>query len=71
MLFVRWRKVAVCDLRQFTMKVEDVMVKDVKFCSPNTNLAAATEMFWADCCGTLPVVDDRGNVVGIITDRDI
>jgi len=53
------------------MKVQDVMVKDVKFCGPNTNLAAATEMFWTDCCGTLPVVDDRGNVVGMITDRDI
>lgn len=53
------------------MKVQDVMVKDVKFCSPNTNLAAAAEMLWTDCCGTLPVVDDRGNVIGIITDRDM
>ena len=47
------------------------MVKDVKFCGPNTNLAAATEMLWTDCCGTLPVVDDHDNVVGMITDRDI
>ena len=47
------------------------MVKNVKFCGPNTNLAAATEMLWTDCCGTLPVVDDRDNVVGMITDRDI
>jgi len=53
------------------MKVQDVMVKDVKFCSLDTNLAAATEMLWTDGCGTLPVVNARGAVVGIITDRDI
>jgi len=53
------------------MKVQDVMVKDVKFCSLDTNLAAATEMLWIDGCGSLPVVDGRGNVVAMITDRDI
>ena len=53
------------------MKVQDVMVKDVKFCGPNTNLATATEMLWTDCCGTLPVVDAHDNVIGMITDRDI
>jgi len=47
------------------------MTKDVKFCSPNTNLAEASEMLWSDSCGTLPVVDNRANVVGMITDRDI
>lgn len=52
------------------MKVQDVMVKDVKVCSPITNLAAVAEILWKEGCGTLPVVEN-GRVVGIITDRDI
>ena len=52
------------------MKVQDVMVKDVKFCSPETNLAAAVETIWKAGVGTLPVVEE-GRVLGVITDRDI
>jgi CBS domain-containing protein len=46
------------------------MVKDVKFCSPNTSLAAVTEILWKAGCGTLPVVEND-RVLGVITDRDI
>ena len=53
------------------MKVSEVMIKEVRFCGPNTNLAEATEMLWTDGCGTLPVVDNAHNVTGMITDRDI
>jgi CBS domain-containing protein len=28
------------------MKVQDVMTQEVKFCGPDTNLAAATEILW-------------------------
>lgn len=52
------------------MKVRDLMVRDVKFCSPETNLAAVAEKFWKDGCGSLPVVEN-GRVIGMITDRDI
>ena len=52
------------------MRVLDLMVKDVKFCSPVTNLAAVAEILWKEGCGTLPVVEN-GRVLGIITDRDI
>ncbi len=52
------------------MRVRDVMVRNVKFCSSEANLAAVTEKFWKDGCGTLPVVEN-GRVLGIITDRDI
>jgi len=52
------------------MKVRDVMVKEVKFCSAETNLAAAAEILWNDGVGSLPVVEN-GRVLGIITDRDI
>ena len=53
------------------MKVQDIMVKEVKFCRPETNLAEATQLMWANDCGALPVVDGNNKVVGMITDRDI
>jgi len=52
------------------MRVRDVMVSNVKFCGPEANLAAVTEKFWKEGCGTLPVVENN-RVLGIITDRDI
>jgi CBS domain-containing protein len=52
------------------MKVRNVMVRNVKFCTPNMNLAGAAEILWKAGVGALPVVDE-GRVLGIITDRDI
>jgi CBS-domain-containing membrane protein len=53
------------------MKVQDIMTRDVKFCGPDTNLAAATEILWRNNCGTLPVLDSGGKLLGVITDRDM
>jgi CBS-domain-containing membrane protein len=53
------------------MKVEDIMTRDVKFCAPDTNLAAAIEILWRNNCGTLPVSGSDGKLLGVITDRDI
>lgn len=52
------------------MKVRDAMTRNVKCCTPDTNLAAAIELMWKADCGVLPVVDN-GKLAGIITDRDI
>jgi CBS domain-containing protein len=53
------------------MKVQDVMTSNVKACRPEVNLAAAAGLMWDNNCGTLPVLDDVGKVIGMITDRDI
>ena len=53
------------------MKVKDVMTTDVRTCRLDTNLAAATEVMWNSDCGILPVVDEAGRAVGVITDRDM
>lgn len=53
------------------MKVAEVMTQDVQSCTPETNLAAAAIQMWNGDCGVLPVVDNDGRVIGIITDRDI
>jgi len=52
------------------MKVQDVMVRGVRFCNPDTNLATVARIFWEQGCGALPVVD-KGRAIGMITDRDV
>ncbi len=53
------------------MKVRDIMVETPKYCRPDTDLVQAAEIMSVNNCGLLPVVDEEGKVVGIITDRDI
>jgi CBS domain-containing protein len=53
------------------MKVRELMTSDVKSCGPDTNLATAAKIMWEEDCGAVPVTDERGRVVGVITDRDI
>ena len=53
------------------MRVKELMTSDVKSCGLDTNLAAAAKIMWEEDCGAVPVTDAQGQVVGIITDRDI
>ena len=53
------------------MNVQDIMTSDVQCCGPDTNLAAAAKMMWDSDCGALPVLNTNGQVLGMITDRDI
>jgi CBS domain-containing protein len=53
------------------MNVQDAMTSDVQCCGPDTNLAAAAKMMWDADCGVLPVLNVEGQVLGMITDRDI
>jgi CBS domain-containing protein len=53
------------------MKVQDVMSSNVKSCGPEVDLAAAATMMLEGDFGVLPVVDNSGKAIGVITDRDI
>lgn len=53
------------------MKVQDIMTADVETCQPESDLGAAATIMWKRDCGSVPVVDAEGRVVGMITDRDI
>lgn len=53
------------------MTVKDVMTPRVATCRLETNLAEATALMWDNECGVLPVVDECGELAGIVTDRDI
>lgn len=53
------------------MKIRDIMTPQPSTCSPSTNLAEAGALMLAADCGILPVVDERGALAGIVTDRDL
>jgi CBS domain-containing protein len=53
------------------MKIKEIMTRDVQCCGPDTNLAAAAKMMWDSDCGALPILNVQGQVMGMITDRDI
>jgi CBS domain-containing protein len=53
------------------MKVEEIMTRNPKACTPTDCLADAARFMWDSDCGVLPVVAHGGDVVGLITDRDI
>jgi CBS domain-containing protein len=52
------------------MKIANLMTKTVKTCHQADTLAAAAKLMWDFDIGAVPVVDDSGQLVGIVTDRD-
>lgn len=57
--------------RRCALKVREAMTAPALTCVPQTSLAVAASLMRDADYGTLPVVDARGHLVGIITDRDI
>ena len=53
------------------MKIKEVMTAEPKTCGPETNLATAAALMLDGDCGILPVVDENGKLVGVVTDRDM
>lgn len=53
------------------MKVNDVMIRDVRTCDPDINLENVAMIMWNNDIGAVPVVDQSGRPLAVITDRDI
>lgn len=53
------------------MKVHELMTTSPMTCRPADSLHEAAQRLWNEDCGSLPVVDGRNRLVGIVTDRDI
>ena len=53
------------------MTIETIMTERVGSCGPDTNLGSVVETMWTHDCGIVPVVNERGQAVGVVTDRDI
>jgi CBS domain-containing protein len=52
------------------MKIAEIMTRDVKTCRQNEMLDQAAKLMWEHDIGAVPVVDDTGAVIGMVTDRD-
>ncbi len=53
------------------MKIANLIHRDVTTCSVHDQLDHAAKLMWDRDIGCLPVVDDQGQIRGIITDRDL
>lgn len=53
------------------MKVKDLMNKNVIKVHYNETISKVAELMKVHNVGRLPVIDDTGRVIGIVTDRDI
>ena len=53
------------------MNVKDIMTRSLQTCTLHDNLATVAMRMWESDCGALPVKNHDGQVIGMITDRDI
>jgi CBS domain-containing protein len=53
------------------MQVKEVMTQSPGTCATDDTANDAARIMWDRDCGSVPVIDRAGHVVGIVTDRDI
>jgi CBS-domain-containing membrane protein len=53
------------------MRIDRLMSKPAITCGESDTLNAAAHLMWTHDCGVIPVVNQSGHLVGIVTDRDI
>lgn len=54
----------------WSMNIAKLMTADVKTCRQTDMLDVAAKLMWEHDIGAVPVLDDFGQIVGIVTDRD-
>jgi CBS domain-containing protein len=59
------------DARDARLTVSELMNADVTPCRPHDTVDSCARIMWERVCGCVPVVDDEGRPISIITDRDI
>lgn len=52
------------------MKIRDFMTQGVYTVRPDDSLETAARKMWEHDCGVLPVVNEHGHVIAMLTDRD-
>jgi CBS domain-containing protein len=53
------------------MRVEDLMTSEVGACRAFDTLDRGARIMWERDCGAVPVLDQDGRVIAMLTDRDI
>ncbi|MEF8852423.1 MAG: CBS domain-containing protein, partial [Haloarculaceae archaeon] len=62
---------AIDEVERDAYRVEDVMSTDVKTIAPDADAMAAFQRMQQNGIGRLPVVDETGNLVGIVSRTDL
>jgi len=52
------------------LRVQQLMTQNVHACGPDDSLDVPARIMWEQDVGVVPVVDDAGRVVAMLTDRD-
>lgn len=52
------------------MKIAQLMTRDVKMCRDSDTLDVAVRLMWEFDIGSVVVVNDLGQAIGVVTDRD-
>lgn len=53
------------------MRVQDIMTRQVHSCTLDAPVTEVAKRMQSASCGVIPVIDPRGRVAGVVTDRDI
>lgn len=53
------------------MQVEDIMTRVVFTCDAHSDLECVARVMWDHDCGYVPIVDEAGQLAGVVTDRDV
>lgn len=53
------------------MKVKELMTAEVRCCAAHDTLNTVAQIMWDHDIGCVPVIDNEGCVIGMVTDRDI
>ena len=53
------------------MRARDIMTREPECCRADQTAQEAAQVMRDRDCGCVPIVDDAGSVIGIITDRDL
>ncbi len=53
------------------MNVNELMSREPRVVRMGDRLDAVARVLWDHDCGAVPVVDDKGLLVGVVTDRDV
>jgi CBS domain-containing protein len=53
------------------MRVEELMKMNIETCTANQTLDGVADTMWRKNCGCVPVIDENGRPIAMITDRDV
>ncbi len=53
------------------MRTREIMTGPALTCGADDTLGRAAQLMWENDCGVVPIVEQSGRLVGMVTDRDI